>query len=201
VKGANPGGLAFVNVVGSQIDVTVRSSLGGTIVYSSTSTLDGTLIADWYQYFWEPYAIATEAVFLNLPPYPDAHITATLTGSGEVSVGQFVLGTVYDIGQTQAGANLGIIDYSRKDITATGAATLVKRKFSKRMSASVVVLSAQMARVNRTLAELRATPCVWIGGDIDTQDQLIIFGFYRDYSIDIAYPQYSLCSLEIEGLT
>lgn len=200
VKAVNPGGLALINVTGNSVRAVVRSSLDGDVVYDQTTPLDGTLIADWYQYFFEPFALATEAVFLDLPPYPDAHITITIAGDGQVSCGHVSIGTVYEIGKAQAGAGLGIIDYSRKDVSTAGVVTLQRRKFSKRFNAPVIVPTAQVARVNRTLADLRATPCVWIAG-ADSDDRIIIFGFYRDYGIDIAYPTHSICSLEIEGLT
>lgn len=201
VKATNPGGLALVNVVGSSIRIVVRASLGGTIVYDKTTTLDGTQIADWYQYFFEPYALATEAVFLDLPPYPDAHITITLSGDGTVSAGHLAIGTVYDIGLTQSGVSLGIIDYSRKEVSSAGIVSLTRRRFSKRFSAPVIVPTAQVARVHRTLADLRATPCVWVADSETADDQFIVFGFYRDYAIEIAYASHSLCTLEIEGLT
>jgi len=41
---------------------------------------------------------------------------------------------------------------------------------------------------------------VWIGADDDRFSPLTMLGFYRDFNIDIAYPEHSLCRLEIEGL-
>jgi hypothetical protein len=48
---------------------------------------------------------------------------------------------------------------------------------------------------------LRAKPCVWIAADDPLlQEPLIVYGFYKDFSTDIAYPSYSMCSISIEGL-
>ena len=62
--------------------------------------------------------------------------------------------------------------------------------------------AGQMNKVQRVLADVRATPCVWIGAD-DAQlyAPLIVYGWYRDFSIDVAYPTTSYVSLEVEGLT
>ena len=48
-------------------------------------------------------------------------------------------------------------------------------------------------------AALRATPVLWIGSE--SFESLTVYGFYKEFSIDIAYPTVSYCSLTIEGLT
>ena len=193
--------LALFGLEGASLDVTVRDGLAGPVVYSRTVSLDGTIIADWYQYFFEPSVQLGEVVLTDLPPYGAAHVTVSLTGPGSVKCGSFVLGTFYALGGTQYGASAGIIDYSRKDTSATGTTTFVRRRYSKRMSAPLMLQNAQLNKVQRVLADLRATPCAWIGTDTPGFEPLTIFGFYRDFSIDVAYPTTSLCNLEIEGLT
>ncbi len=53
----------------------------------------------------------------------------------------------------------------------------------------------------RKLADLRATPCVWVGSDKPELDPLVVFGFYKDFQVEVAYHTVSFCTLEIEGLT
>jgi hypothetical protein len=185
---------------GLSLDVTVRNGLAGDIVYARTLSLDGTVITDWYQYFFEPSVQLGEVVLSDLPPYGDAHITTTISGGGAVQCGDMSVGTFYDLGDTQYGASVGITDYSRKDTSATGVTTLNKRAYSKRMSAQMQLNTTQINKVQRVLAGLRATPCIWIGTDTPGYEPLIVFGFYRDFSIDIPSFALSLCSLEIEGL-
>jgi len=60
--------------------------------------------------------------------------------------------------------------------------------------------NTKLNKVQRVLADLRATPCAWIGTDVAGYEPLTLYGFYRDFSIDVAYPTTSYCSLEIEGL-
>ena len=192
--------LGLFGLVGSSIDVTVRDALAGAIVYTHSQTLDGTIIADWYQYFFEPVVQLAEVVLTDLPPYGDAHITVVLTGTGTVECGICLVGTFYTLGETQYGASVGIIDYSRKETDAFGVTTFVRRAYSKRMSARLMLDNVQMNKVQRVLADLRATPCAWIGVDDDVYAPLIIYGFYKDFSIEVAYPTMSYCSLEVEGL-
>ena len=193
--------LALFGLVGSNLSVTVRDALAGNIVYTLSQDLDGTIIADWYQYFFEPVVQLAEVVLTDLPPYGDAHITVVLTGTGTVECGICLAGTFYTLGDTQYGASVGIIDYSRKETDAFGVTTFVRRAYSKRMTAKLMLDNVQMNKVQRVLADLRATPCAWIGADDATYAPLQVYGFYKDFSIEVAYPTASYCSLEVEGLT
>jgi hypothetical protein len=193
--------LALFGLVGSNLAVTVRDALAGNIVYTLSQDLDGTIIADWYQYFFEPVVQLAEVVLTDLPPYGDAHITVALTGTGTVECGICLVGTFYTLGDTQYGASVGIIDYSRKVTDEFGVTTFVRRAYSKRMSAKLMLDNVQMNKVQRVLADLRATPCAWIGADDVTYAPLVVYGFYKDFAIEVAYPTMSYCSLEVEGLT
>jgi hypothetical protein len=194
--------LALFGLVGQTLTVTVRDGLAGPVVYGpSVIALDGTIIADWYQYFFEPSVQLAEVALTDLVPYQDAHITITLDGTGTVECGICLIGTFYMLGDTEFGATVSIIDYSRKETDTFGVTTFVRRAYSKRMNARMMLDTAQINKVQRVLADLRATPCAWIGTDESGFEPLTVYGFYRDFSIDVAYPTKSYCSLEIEGLT
>jgi hypothetical protein len=194
--------LALYGLVGQTLTVTVRDGLAGPVVYGpSVIALDGTIIADWYQYFFEPSVQLAEVALTDLVPYQDAHITITLDGTGTVECGICLIGTFYTLGDTEFGATVSIIDYSRKETDTFGVTTFVRRAYSKRMNARMMLDTAQINKVQRVLADLRATPCAWIGTDESGFEPLTVYGFYRDFSIDVAYPTKSYCSLEIEGLT
>ena len=194
--------LALFGLVGQTLTVTVRNGLAGPVVYGpKVINLDGTVIGDWYMYFFEPFVQLAEVVLTDLVPYEDAHITITLDGTGTVACGICLIGTFYTLGDTEFGANVSIIDYSRKETDAFGVTTFVRRAYSKRMNARMMLDTAQINKVQRVLADLRATPCAWIGTDESGFEPLTVYGFYRDFSIDVAYPTKSYCSLEVEGLT
>ena len=202
IKPGYTNSLALFGLVGQTLTVTGRNGLDGPVVYGPKAiVLDGTIIADWYQYFFEPAVQLAEVVLTDLVPYQDAHITITLDGTGTVECGICLIGTFYVLGDTEFGANVSIIDYSRKETDAFGVTTFVRRAYSKRMSARMMLDTAQINKVQRVLADLRATPCAWIGTDESGFEPLTVYGFYRDFSIDVAYATKSYCSLEIEGLT
>lgn len=193
--------IALLGLVGEQVVVTVTDGSGGPVVYTRTVSLDGTLIADWYQYFYEPYVQIAEVVLTDLVPLSTAELTVSLTGTGTIEIGNLSFGTQYQIGDAEYGAGLGIIDYSKKETDEFGVTTFVRRDFSKRLSARLMLDNGQINRISRLLSDLRATPAVWILADDSQYQAGTVYGFFRDFNVEIAYPVQSFVSLEIEGLT
>lgn len=193
--------LAFFNLGGvTDIHIVIKDSPGGTTVLDETYNLDDTTVIDWYMYFFEPYDLRTDFVLQNIPPYPNAVITCTFTSATSVQVGTVVFGNAYQIGKTQYGVTTGIRDYSTKNVNTFGITTFTQRAFSKRMEANVYINNSDLRFVQKLLQDLRATPTVWIGSDADGYDVLSVYGYYRDFNIEIPYPNNSFCRLEIEGL-
>lgn len=195
--------VALIGLTGSSVNIKVSDNGASPPVYSRTVNLDGTIITDWYMYFFEPFVQLGEVVLTDLPPYLNGRITMTLSGGGAVAIGEFIVGTVYSLGEDslEQGASVGIIDYSRKDTDVeTGVTTFTRRAFSKRMSGQFLVDNASINGVQRILADIRAVPSVYIGSEDTTYAPLVVYGFYRDFSIDIAYPTKSWCRVEVEGL-
>lgn len=195
--------IALIGLVGSSVTIEVTDGGASPPVYSQTINLDGTIILDWYMYFFEPFVQLGEVVLTDLPPYTNAEITMTLTSGANVAIGEMIVGTVYNIGPegTEMGATVGIIDYSRKDTDPdTGKTTFTRRAFSKRMSGQFLVANNQINGVQRILADIRAVPSVFIGSEDTDYAPLVVYGFYRDFTIDIAYPTQSWCRIEVEGL-
>lgn len=193
--------IAFFNLLnGTSIQVTVRDGPAGPIIYDKTYTLDDTPILDWYMYYFEPYDTKASLVIQDIPPYSTGVITVTMTGGGQVGIGNMVFGNIYNLGMTQYGASGGIRDYSTKEANSFGLTSLVRRAFSNRMEATLYIPTADLRIVRKILEDLRATPAVWVGTDIDSYDILNVYGYYRDFNMEISYPSYTLCRLEIEGL-
>jgi hypothetical protein len=182
--------------------IEARSSSGGTLVYTRTVNLDGTKITDWYEYFFELYVPKPEVILTDLPPYYNAAVTITLTGvtGAQVGCGVVIAGKSYAIGTALHGAAASINDYSRKETDEFGITTFVRRAYSKRMSLKTVINNTLLNKVQYVLAEVRATPCAWLGVPVAGYDPLNVFGFYKSFDIEIQYADYSQISIEIEGL-
>jgi hypothetical protein len=182
--------------------ITVRDGVAGPIVFTKTQALDATLITDWFEYFFELSVPKPDLIVTGIPPYHNAHVTVTLTGTTGVTVkcGVFLAGFTYDLGATNYGASAGIIDYSKKDTDEFGNTAFVRRAYSKRLSAKLDVPNTKLNKIQYVLAELRATPSAWMGTNEFGYDPLTVYGFYKDFSIEVQYADWSACSLEIEGL-
>jgi hypothetical protein len=184
--------------------VTVSIVVDGTEIHHETkaTSLSGSIISDWYSYFFAPVGKVDVLTFLQLPISAAAVITVTIAGSdpeGEVGVGTLLVGRVIDVGSTEAGASAGITDFSKKDTDDFGFTTIVERAWSKTMQCRAILPTAQVDGIENALAQLRAKPALWIGEE--GLSSLTIYGFFKDFSVDMQYPNYSYISVTIEGLT
>lgn len=179
----------------------VQSDVTDGVVYDKTFDLTSSGgITDWYRYFMEPIIRKSELVVSDLLPYANSTITITINSPAGISAcGACVLGLSRDIGTSQAGARVGIDDYSLKTRDQFGTYSIVERSFSKRCSFDIVIYAEMVDEARRILAEYRATPIVYIGSN--SYSSAVVFGFYKDFSIVIQYASFSICSIEIEGLT
>lgn len=195
------GGLALLELTGNQAIITMKNAPGGSIVYSKTVSLDGTLISSFYEWFYTEYEQLTDVVLSDLPAhFFTPELTISITSSSTVSCGVCKFGGVIAIGSAQNGATVGIVDYSRKSVDPFGNYSITKRAFSKRADLKIITEAVQFNRIFRTLADIRSTPCIFIGTEIPGYEPLIVYGFYKDFTIDVAYPSAHLCNLSIEGL-
>jgi len=195
--------IALLGLTGTSVSVVMRDGGASPPVYSRTINLEGSIILDWYMYFFEPFEQLSEVVLTDLPPYSGGQITMTLSSGSAVAIGEMLVGTVYGLGEMalEHGATIGIIDYSRKDTDVdTGLTTFVQRAYSKRMSGQFLIENGSISGVQKVLSGVRAVPSVYIGSEDEDYSSLIVYGFYRDFSIDIAYPTHSFCRIEVEGL-
>lgn len=169
--------------------------------YDQTYNLgDRAVINNWYDYFTADSFLATELIITDIPAIPSTTFTITIENNANpLQVGNFIAGTAIELGNTKYGAKIGIIDYSKKEVNEFGKATIVKRTFSKKMDVTLDVDNGIVDSVAARLNYLRATPCLWVGAN-GAFESLTVYGFYRDYSVEIAYPTHSICSLQIEGL-
>ena len=192
--GAITNAVALLNVSAQTVRVEMIDPIDGTVYDSTVQMLDNSLVTDWWHYFFEPIVQRQDVVFLNLPSYSTAKIRITISNTGfTVACGVAVLGMLQTLGTTTTGATVGIKDYSRKETDAFGNYIIVPRAFSKRASFNVKVERVATDGVQRTLAELRTTPVVYIGSD--DFESTIIYGYYRDFDVVISSWPLSDCNI------
>lgn len=203
LRPGNPvSGLPLLELIGQTIDVTVRNGPGGAIVYSNTTSIDGSIITSFYDFFFSDYTQQSDIALTDLPGhFYDPEITITVSSiSGSVGIGVCKPGVISTIGAVEYGANVGIIDYSKKETDIWGNVAITEGKWAKTSSTQIIVPKHMFNSAFRALANA-PKPSVFVA--VDGQlgyDPLIIYGFFRDYKIAIDYPTYFLCNLEVEGI-
>ncbi|SFK44739.1 hypothetical protein SAMN03159338_4281 [Sphingomonas sp. NFR04] len=193
--------LAVLDTTADTVRVIV--TVDGTTLFDQTRSTNasGGVITDWYAYFTAETGRVNSLVIDGLPSYANAQVQVILTGadsSGPVAVGTLLVGKVVELGITEAGPSVGITDFSRKETDAFGVTTVVERSWAKRMTLRSLIETRAVDGIQRTVAGLRARPALWIGEE--GYDSLTVYGFFKDFSVDLALEQISYCSLSIEGL-
>jgi len=192
---------SFLDIEATEIDITMTDPVEG-IVYENTLDLISTAgIIDAFTYYFEPIISDSSAVLLDLPPYSSASIELTISNTGgTVLVGTLAFGTQKELGCTQYNPSISIHDYSRKEADIFGNYSILERAYAKRLSVELFLPNSSVDVVATTLAQYRATPIIWIGVDTGFSS-MILFGFYRSFSITVKYVNDSTCNLELEGLS
>ena len=194
-------GIALLNVNASTVRVVMTDPIEG-VVYDRTKELrSSSNVIDYFSYFFAPLLSENleTAIFLDLPSKPTATITVYVSsGSGLAEVGEVVYGVQSVVGRTNYGTAIGITSYSRKDTDEFGKVTVVKRKNSKYADYDIDIDNNNLASVQRLFSEIDSVPCVFIGNP--EMEELIVYGFYKDFKATISFPTVSKCTLRVEGL-
>ena len=196
--------VALLNISALTARVKMTSEANATVYDQTFDVTNKKTKNGWYSYYFttplSEFLRKTDLFVTNLPPYKNAKLEVTLTDTGNtVKCGEFIYGLSKEIGGTQYGARVGIQDYSVKSVDAFGNYSVLQRAFARRGTFSVWVDATEMSTVQALLSSIRSVPTLFIGSDLI--EPSMIYGFYKDFDIDIAYTAASICSLEIEGLT
>lgn len=199
---SNVTAVALFGLIGISANVTVTDDTEGEVYNETISLIDNRNIVDWYTYFFEEQTQRQEAQFLNIPPYlgSDVQVTVTANTGETAELGQLVLGFLSELGLTTYGTAISIEDFSRKETDAFGNFIVVERAFAQLADFDVRFPTANARKIQRTLAQFRAIPIVYIGSD-DVSYGTTIYGFYRRFDLTLEGPSLSFGAIEVEGLT
>jgi hypothetical protein len=157
---------------------------GGSPVYSETIFCDG----------------LTKAIRTDLPSgYTAGVLTININKEGTAKCGEIVFGLQYSLGTLRPLPTIGITDYSIKEADDFGNYTITERAYGSRADLDIKVDSDQIDTVYGVLADVRATPSVYVAynGYVST----IFYGFYKDFTLTLSNPEWADLTISIEGLT
>ena len=192
--------VALLNISAASVHITMTDAIDGVVYDQIYSLVSDSGITDWYAYFYEPIVRKNDFTVTDLPSYVNATLDVVLTATGEtVACGGLITGLQRYLGATQYGASTGITDYSVKEQDAFGNYSILERAFRKRADMSLFVDNVFIDQLQIILSGLRATPTLYIG--TEEYANTIIYGYYKDFNINVTYTNNSICTLELEGLT
>ena len=194
-----------IALLGLEADsVTVSITSGGSTVYTHTQDLRSREVLDWYDYFFEPFSLMESVALLDLPPYTDAIITVEFTSaSSNVKCGSLVLGSYVYIGNIQYNAESDALNFSTVERNTFGDSLLIPRRSVPKTNQTLVCKKDRVNKVRDLREALNAAPAVWVGLDDSTDgysDALLILGYYRRFTINVAHPDDALITLELEEI-
>lgn len=204
-----PGGVGGVGFIGAEgrdarVTLTDREGLGALTVFDETISLDATPIFTVYDWFFADYEPLQDLVVTGIPEhYRSGLLTVTITATaGQASVGVCKPCRVLEVGDTQWGGKVGILDFGQKKRDRWGNYSYEEGEFAKIGSLETVLPKERFAAVYRALARVRGKPVFIVGGDeVPGYEPLTAYAVYKDFSIAVPYRKEVVCSLEYEGMT
>lgn len=172
--------LALIDVIATS--VRVRVVISGSTVFDQTKAV----------------TIGDALTFFDLPPDETAQLFVTITGTGPIAAGVVLLGTVLDLGVTETNPNIGINDFSTRTTSAFGVTKILERGWAKTMTLRSQIATDDVDMIQKSVAKLRAKPALWLGEE--GYDALTIYGYFKNFTADLALGSISFCSFTIEGL-
>ena len=187
----------------SAASVTVTMVDDSVTVFTRTIAMqDEGVVVDWFSYFFEPIVELSEFAFSDLPPYSNAATTITVARTGgNVSVGQLVIGPVWDAGVAVfGGTGFSGLDFSFVETNVFGDLITVTREATRLSDFEILLGSSKLLSFDSRMRSLRGgVAAVWIA-DEDSTKAAINFGFYRDYRTVYQTIDYSIINVQVQGI-
>ena len=197
--------LTLFGLEAKTVTVTLRDQTDTEELWSSeydlvSSSSSAVHILDWYEYFFGELTLRSELIIqLGVVVYQGVIEVLIEAVTGETAAcGNVIAGRLLELGSTQFGLDLGMIDFSKYETDDDGRTKVVPGYWSKKMDATLYLENNKVDSVHKRLSGLVGIPTAWIGAD--SYESSIVYGTFRDFSVTVEGPSHSFCSLEIEGL-
>lgn len=194
-------GFALFGIDADTMTVQAVDTPGGNVIYSESGTiLEGSMPADYYEYFFGRFRPLTKLVRTDIEPYADSRITITLAkGAGTVKLGMLAIGDLRPIGIPQRDARVEPMDFSINKYDAFGNATLRKRGSATGMTISTVAEITEVNSLVDTIQEVLSIPVVVVGSQAQFYEWMTVFGTVSASVTPVPYPDATL-NITVKGL-
>jgi hypothetical protein len=184
----------------SEVHVVVKDSSGVTQYDETFSGVALTFEVSHYSWRFDPIERKTDLLIEGLPNLLDPRITVTFTDTGgTVFCGACVPILIRELGSTQLGMRLGFRDFSNKQVDEYNNSKLIEGRTASRGSLMTLIDNEDLDAVMAILKSYISTAVVYCG---DSQyESSVVFGWLNDANSEVAYPEKTLISIDMESLT
>lgn len=192
--------VCLMELSAASVRVKVTDTATGTVCYDKTSSMvSSDSIDSFYTWFFTPIEYKTQLHTFQLPASADPSIEITVTNTGGTAeCGVCIIGAAVSIAPVLAGAKVGTVDYSKKTTDEWGNTSVVARAFASRATFSLMLPKNRVDPVKKFMASIRAMPCLFVGSD--AYESTTVYGFPKEFELNIDYPNYANYTLEVEGM-
>lgn len=188
------------NLIGDQAVITMKSTPGGTTVFTETIQLENSYPPDYYEYFFSPFSQQPDLLIDDMPPYYSCEVTFTLTATtGNVSCGMFQVGDLRPIGISGEGASAEPKTYSYIKIDDFGNNRIVRRNSARDMSLDVLVDLDYANTAIDILTSVLDVPVLWSAASDSEYSGLRVFGLGSCRHV-YDLPNSGKASITVKGL-
>lgn len=160
-------------------------------------------VYDWWSFYFEEPSYKND-IGTYLPNFYKSKIKITLNSpNGLCRLGILVMGKSIFLGSTPyEGFEFDGIDYSKTEINEFGEEFTSEGAYAKNMSAILDLKTSNIDFISKTLIDLRATNCLYIGDDNKDapMEASVVFGKYKNHNIEVSSPIYSKLRVNIKGV-
>lgn len=165
--------------------------------------LDRTDRIDAYTHYFLPIELRSSVYFDNIYLLGNTKLKVTLTNTGgTVKCGRLVFGNSYYLGDTQYGANLDFQSNSRFESDIFGNVSLKQISSQPIESYTVSVETGKIPSIKKKRTEVDATPALFVADESANSnlENLLVFGYFTNFSILADNPTRSTVTINIKGL-
>jgi len=190
-------GIALFNVEASSVSMEVYDKDDNLILTKEQGAVTG--VSNWKDYFF------TELQYINkfyssLPYLYQGKIKLTIKKAEKARVGMVIIGYLQNIGLTLQGVSAGITDYSKKQVDKNGNIYLARGAYRDTVDCKVFLFNTDFSTAKQRLTAIRGEAVLWVTTEEDTYRELLVYGYYENFSFAINNSVTNELRLTLRGI-
>ncbi|WP_295855910.1 hypothetical protein [uncultured Xylophilus sp.] len=191
--------LTLLNTDATLVQVTQTDPVDG-VVFDTTYLMVDTEVADYDEYFFSPVVTRDRLLVTGLAPYASSTIRLQIKKpGGTAACAACLVGLSQYAGQAKWGIEMGIDDFSLKNVSQYGEAALQPGDYADNLNLTAYVPRARSTAFAALLKRQRAKPLLIVGDD--TLPDTALYGWIESWRRTFEYLQEDVYTLSFKGLT